>query len=66
MPGTVQGTALHRDRAGLGQKDTPSASGSQLREEPRGRACFLQGQFANPVLPSLTRRLWGAVQEMPK
>ena len=56
-PGTVQEAALRRDRAGLDQEDTPSASGSQPREKSRGRACFSQGQFAGPILPSLTRRL---------
>ena len=61
-PGTVQGAALHRDRAGLDQGDTSLASGSQHREKSTGRACFLQGQFAGPILPSLTRRLCRAMR----
>ena len=61
-PGTVQGAALHRDRAGLDQGDTSLASGSQPREKSTGRACFLQGQFAGPILPSLTRRLCRAMR----
>lgn len=58
LPRTGQGRA--------GQEDTSSAPESQPRQESRGRDFLLQGQWHNPILPSLTRKLWRAVQEMPK
>lgn len=66
IPETVQGNALHRDRAGLGQEGHSFGFGVLAQGEAQGNGTFFFFFFYKVSLIILFFFLWDAVQQRPK